>query len=170
MARFNDGDKNTIHDDHKSLFVNFELLKSQVSEKLITVFLSRNATSSMIILIFSEILWKIWWNHDTWRVSLTSISREVLTVVFHVSRFLFRRYELPWYASRSQTRIIHMDLKQRVCHIENASCALFTFCLASDRIGPRYYTIRGSIPVVDGSVIFVFLEWLWNRNPDLNPS
>jgi len=55
MARFNDGDKNTIHDDHKSLFVNFELLKSQVSEKLITVFLSRNATL-MIILIFSEIL------------------------------------------------------------------------------------------------------------------
>ena len=98
------------------------------------------------------------------------LPREVLTLVCHVSRFFFPRCELPWYASRSQTRIIHMDLKQRVYHIGNASCALFTFCLASDRIGPRYYTIRGSIPAVDGSVIFVFLEWLWNHNPDVNPS
>ena len=58
-------------------------------------------------------------------------------------------------------REIRIYLKQRVCHAENPPLGNFSL-FSSQRIGlgPRYYTIRGSIPLVDGSAIFVVLEWL----------
>ena len=58
-------------------------------------------------------------------------------------------------------RKIRINLEQRVCHVENVSSVLFSL-FASPRIGlgARYYTIRGSIPVVDRSAIFVVSEWL----------